>query len=50
MVNKHLLSGGKQVACLTNKQRDAINTAVFDWYCDENQPADGILRNMQYWF
>jgi hypothetical protein len=43
MVNKRPPSGGKQVACPTNKQQDAINTAVFDQYCDENQPVDGAL-------
>jgi hypothetical protein len=43
IVNKRPPSGGKQVACPTNKQRDAINTAVFDQYCNENQPVDGTL-------
>ncbi|CAB9528348.1 helicase PIF1 [Seminavis robusta] len=32
-----------QVACYGNKERDAINTAVFEEYCKNNQPVDGSV-------
>ena len=36
---------GIQVACHTNKDRDAINAAVFEKYCKQNGPSGGSVLN-----
>lgn len=38
---------GTRVATYYNKNRDAINTAVFEEYCRRNQPSDGsVMKNV----
>jgi hypothetical protein len=37
---------GIQVATPNNKERDAINSCIFEQYCDVNQPGDGSVLEM----
>lgn len=34
---------GAQVACFTNKDRDAVNCMTFERFCQENKPVDGSI-------
>ena len=34
---------GVQIACYENRDRDAMNAAVFEEFCADNQPADGSV-------
>jgi hypothetical protein len=37
---------GIQIATLNNKKRNAINSCMFECYCDVNQPGDGSVLEM----
>jgi hypothetical protein len=39
----HVPPNNVQVACYTNRDRDAINCATFENYCDLNGPKDGTV-------